>query len=1082
MTSTTTPIEQRIDLVFEGSQLFVEWPDGPQAGQRRPVDVAALMRLLDTLHKAEAVPARCTPLQAADRHKAREALGRALFELLDGPTLLLRRRLEEPLDRLRLRLVGSQNPTVALRWEVLHGPAGWLFDGVRAPALIVQVGGPARSRPQGRPLGTLRVLFMAASPRGVQPELDYEAEEERVLSATAPFVEDGRLRLDVVEDGNLEALSTQLKASRYDAVHLTCHGGMTPAGPRLVFEDSTGDRRDVSAEELAEALNACAEPPGLIMVSACHSADPTGAVGAFIAALLQEGLPAAVGWARPVLDRVATDAATELYQRLAQGQDVASAVAAARDGLARSARKNQDPSAAWATLRLLSAEGGGMSIDPTGPRDPARSAVATYTFLGAGQVHVLATGFVGRRRELQRLLRLLRSGQDEGQPVAGALLVGMKGQGKSCLAARAIARFEAEQSGRGNRVGLVVVHGRLTEGSVLNALINQSQRWGDTKAEELLSDSKRPAPARIRSLLTGSWKGDRLVILLDDFEQSLLLADDGSASLRPESIEVLDALLRACREARPKLLLTSTAAFSPPSGRPDLAVVALGALSTAAARRLWLRHLGNAQDGVSPEAWATLAERLGHNPRALDWARRLIQGDRTDELQRFADGLGEQLAAAALHRPLIPEEQEQVVRLYLQHMAFAAAEAGVSADARTFIARARVYERAVSVEGLSPLAEGLSLSLPGDLVGLANLGLLEAGEDRGMPLYRVSPLVLQRFQSDDDVRWHAVAARFLGAHAKELDVVREAWEHALAGGEAEVAVAMGVHLRTSCHHGGDPTLERQLAERQLGRFPGEFLAWQWAGEAAYRWGDVQLASERTRRAEEVAAQREASAENRANLLHERATVLRAVGDLDGARHCLERSLQLQRSVYNTDEHPGIATTLHALAGVLQALGDLKAARATSEKSLAVTRHLLGTDEHLDVASSLHGLATVRLAQGDLSGAQDNLEQSLSIQLRLRENTEHPQYASCLETLAVVLQARGDLKGALARLEESLGITMQLFGVEKHPTVAVLLYSAGIVLHAQGNLDDARLKLENSLGISRDLYPTDDHPDIAATHG
>src|SRR5690606_16447869 len=97
------------------------------------------------------------------------------------------------------------------------------------------------------------------------------------------------------------------------------------------------------------------------------------------------------------------------------------------------------------------------------PLPPATHAEETYRFLACGEMKVLQRGFVGRRRPLQRLVRVLRDGKfaehDDAGPrdVAGVTVWGMKGVGKSCLVARAVER--ARQHERDLLV--VVLHGAL---------------------------------------------------------------------------------------------------------------------------------------------------------------------------------------------------------------------------------------------------------------------------------------------------------------------------------------------------------------------------------------------------------------------------------------------------------------------------------------------------------------------------------------------------------------------------------------------------------------------------------------------
>ena len=88
-------------------------------------------------------------------------------------------------------------------------------------------------------------------------------------------------------------------------------------------------------------------------------------------------------------------------------------------------------------------------------------------------------------------------------------------------------------------------------------------------------------------------------------------------------------------------------------------------------------------------------------------------------------------------------------------------------------------------------------------------------------------------------------------------------------------------------------------------------------------------------------------------LHELAGVLRAQGDLPGARANLERVLEIHATVFGTEEHPDVATSLHELAGVLHAQGDLPGARANLERALEIHAAVFGTEEHPSVAASLH---------------------------------------------------------------------------------------------------------------------------------
>ena len=72
------------------------------------------------------------------------------------------------------------------------------------------------------------------------------------------------------------------------------------------------------------------------------------------------------------------------------------------------------------------------------------------------------------------------------------------------------------------------------------------------------------------------------------------------------------------------------------------------------------------------------------------------------------------------------------------------------------------------------------------------------------------------------------------------------------------------------------------------------------------------------------------------------TVLKALGDLAGARAAYERALAIDEAAYGT-EHPSVAIRVNNLGGVLQDLGDLAGARAAYERALAINEKFLPPD-------------------------------------------------------------------------------------------------------------------------------------------
>lgn len=86
----------------------------------------------------------------------------------------------------------------------------------------------------------LQVLFMATSPLGVEPELDFEAEEGRILEATVRKP----LTLTVEESGCLSELGNLVDdygSGYFDVLHLTGHATLALWQTSLLY----GNRNSV---------------------------------------------------------------------------------------------------------------------------------------------------------------------------------------------------------------------------------------------------------------------------------------------------------------------------------------------------------------------------------------------------------------------------------------------------------------------------------------------------------------------------------------------------------------------------------------------------------------------------------------------------------------------------------------------------------------------------------------------------------------------------------------------------------------------------------------------------------------------
>jgi tetratricopeptide (TPR) repeat protein len=873
---------------------------------------------------------------------------------------------------------------------------------------------------------------------------------------------------------------------------------MTDSGPRLLMEDETGARHDVSPGQLLAVLRQASSLPRLVVLSSCNTAEHRNGLPSLVAELLQGGIPCVVGWTRPVQDKLASTAVAQLYDRLCQGEGPAQAVARARQSLHKDDAKQLLPTHTWASLQYLTTQPAGSALNLNEPpaTEPSPTPEVVYSIL-AKRMRVLERGFVGRRRELQALERLLQRGSraspgEQQGPVVGALVVGMKGQGKSCLVGRALQRFSQDAG----EPAMVVLHGKLLELALLEAFREEASRMKDDKAEAWLEDGTLPVLQRLELLLRDHWQARSLVVVLDDFEENLDISGQGEALLHDTTLafKLLEMLVPMCIEHQHKLLITTTARFSLPSHlQKALVEIPLGALDRASIHKLWTRGREGDKEllKVPRPVWTELCERLGNNARILDWARQIMKGMTPPEVNLLLDKAGQELK----WQKQGPDkaQQDELAALFLKHMAVEEAQAKVGADALRFIERARVYEVPVPAEALSRLTEGLSVSLEHHLVALANLGLLEMGNDEGQVVYRVSPLVMEKFDAHNAQRWHGVAAEFWWKKAKTDNgwyayALHQAWEHALQAKRQDIADEIADIFNSWLRNRGEPKMSITRGRKHLEVFPESVAGLKWVGYALYQTGELQEGKDFLEQSIKLAEHQQTDEGQNPSVvklrlsscLHELADVLRAQGNLAAARSHLEHSLEIKQQVLGTEIHLDVAASLHELARVVRDQGDLAKALALFERVREIHKLVLGTEFHPNFAALLHESAGVLRTQGNLAAARSLLERSLEIQKQLHGTEFHPAIATSLQGLAGVLHAQGDLAAARSLLERTLEVKRQVHGTEVHPSVTASLHALATVMKAQGDLASARGLLEHSLKVKTQVLGTEVHPSIAAS--
>jgi hypothetical protein len=618
----------------EAFGLFV---DNKLIGSRRALDAEALRHLTGLASRYGLLGQRPDPAAAF-------AIGRDLYRWVDGDQRQLGRLLEDAPRPLVLDIHCPGRSPAPAQWALLQAPWELLADeaGYLAVDALLQFSPQRHVGPLGQPAPLddyrLGLAFMAAAPGGTS-ELDYEAEEAAILDA----VGDTNLDLLVEESGEANALGRRLsEVGALPVLHLSCHGhnawrddpDQTPR-PVLLLEDGAFGQQPTDAAALLRALRPAM--PRLLFLSACLSAAAAGrgpeqravlppAPGSkesdrrpeamvsqspahsLTSALILAGMPAVIGWDGTVADAAATQFAATLYQRLADREVLALAVAEARRALLEAGEERIKRN--WHLARLWlgsNADGAAPLVAGSRKRSLLPADHGQKAFLGKEVPVASHAMFVGRRRELQGALRVL----DEGRH-AGVILTGMGRLGKSSLAARIANR-------RREDFALAVLHGHFGVQDFLEKLSASLKSY--PLARELICDGQEKILAAYRQgeeavlialgdlltdLLSGPCQqrdanGPALLLVLDDFEQLL----EESAGARPVSAchaGLLATILRAFDPAASdsRLLITSRFPFRLAGDIEDLAGrlvrIELSSFGEIAERKLLLRQQAVAQE------------------------------------------------------------------------------------------------------------------------------------------------------------------------------------------------------------------------------------------------------------------------------------------------------------------------------------------------------------------------------------------------------------------------------------------------------------------------------------------------------
>lgn len=169
----------------------------------------------------------------------------------------------------------------------------------------------------------LRILMLAASSEG---DLRVGREQTRIRRATESALHRDLIEFEVKTSATTDDLLDGLVRFRPHVVHFSGHSSKD----LLVFEndvDAPHTGVDVGADAFARTLGAVSDPPLLVMLNSCESADQA-------ARLVERVVPFAIGMSESVEDGTAISYAARFYTSIADGTSLYEAHELGRASLA----------------------------------------------------------------------------------------------------------------------------------------------------------------------------------------------------------------------------------------------------------------------------------------------------------------------------------------------------------------------------------------------------------------------------------------------------------------------------------------------------------------------------------------------------------------------------------------------------------------------------------------------------------------------------------------------------------------------------------------------------------------------------
>ncbi len=945
---------------------------------------------------------------------------------------------------------------------------------------------PGHLAPQPGPLrpGPIRVLVLSAAPTD-EGQLDYEREEELILQATSLLPQ--RTIVHFAETGTFEELGKLVSQVEPHIVHLSGHGIVAGDGKGyFAFED---DRGHTDAHEIEDLVAQVFKGSSvrLVFFNGCQTSQAK--VAGLCQGAIRAGVPLAMGWSQSVGDGVATAFAKEFYERLARRETIPQAMSHASLAIRRSGQLRVNgqvfQDATYSLARLYASDPSGLLYDHAAPQANYDGPAVVYEQLGEG-IKGLREGYIGRRREAQRLIPQLRSGE-----TTLAVLTGIGGMGKSTLATRAANRL------KGDAFVIVPVKaapgatpayaGQATLNAIVDALIRTFDKAKRQDFVERLSAEKLTFRQKLRNAIDGL-NEIKALLVLDNFEDVLELE---TRKVAHEDLGWFLGQLALNLVGQSRAIVTCRY-FPEDIPRPEEQPTLLDLPIPDFREHDFFKFLRRdklvekrIQAGeLSRDLQQRLFKVLGGTPGFLLQLRTLLQKADVEELLDELEG-GD------------PGRLEQARRVYLHKILAIRLFENLTPNAQRTTCQLGLSELPLPLDGVATIAELDEPTALAHLTTALNYGLAQRLDEPELPSLYQCPGLLRPWLATRDLLHPADVTSTQGRLGRFW---RSSYE---ADREGELRTPIEVELTTAREHArqGDdmPTFQwatrcltnplirrsqwgearslleeipepdrdgstwhalatidvnrgdyeaaaekfgRSLAMKQsLGDRAGEAATWHNLATIDLNRGDYEAAAEKFGRALDM-RQKVGDREGEAATWHNLATIDLNRGDHDAAAEKFGRALDMLQKL---GDRAGEAATWHALATIDLRRGDHDAAAEKFGRALDMLQKL---GDRAGEAATWHALATIDLRRGDHEAASEKFGRALDMLQKLGDRAGE---AATWHALATIDLRRGDHEAASEKFGRALDMLQKL---GDRAGEAATWYQIGVVAYESGRVDQA----------------------------